>query len=231
MTLGDWLRNYLYFPLGGSRQGLARTCLNLMVVMLIAGIWHGNNWGFLIWGTLHGAGLVVHRLTQVGGKTVPTLKAFWTTVPGIGLGWLLTQGLVFFSWLFFRLPEPDRFTLALQRLWGVPTDAQFTQKVYIESLGFSFGQLLLMLWGVLGLMGLTYLVRRGFKLELSWPVKLLLVPVFSVGPGVRSQEPGAGQTFSPGACTGWGWPWDRRASPAGPKDRAEDEAAADQRAE
>jgi alginate O-acetyltransferase complex protein AlgI len=180
MTLGDWLRNYLYFPLGGSRQGLARTCLNLMVVMLIAGIWHGNNWGFLIWGTLHGAGLVVHRLTQVGGKTVPTLKAFWTTVPGIGLGWLLTQGLVFFSWLFFRLPEPDRFTLALQRLWGVPTDAQFTQKVYIESLGFSFGQLLLMLWGVLGLMGLTYLVRRGFKLELSWPVKLLLVPVFSV---------------------------------------------------
>lgn len=180
MTLGDWLRNYLYFPLGGSRQGLARTCLNLMVVMLIAGIWHGNNWGFLIWGALHGAGLVVHRLTQVVGKTVPALKAFWTTVPGIGLGWLLTQGLVFFSWLFFRLPEPDRFTLALQRLWGVPTDAQFVQKVYIESLGFSFGQLLMMLGGVLGLMGLTYLVRRGFKLELSWPVKLLLVPVFSV---------------------------------------------------
>ncbi|NJL45503.1 MAG: MBOAT family protein, partial [Leptolyngbyaceae cyanobacterium SM2_3_12] len=50
ITLGDWLRNYLYFPLGGSRQGLARTCLNLMLVMVIAGIWHGNNWGLLVWG-------------------------------------------------------------------------------------------------------------------------------------------------------------------------------------
>ena len=50
ITLGDWLRNYLYFPLGGSRNGLARTCLNLMLIMLIAGIWHGDRWGFIVWG-------------------------------------------------------------------------------------------------------------------------------------------------------------------------------------
>ncbi|MGF1568217.1 MAG: MBOAT family O-acyltransferase [Nodosilinea sp.] len=180
ITLGDWLRNYLYFPLGGSRQGLVRTCLNLMVVMLIAGIWHGNDWGFLIWGALHGAGLVVHRLTLSLGKAEPQLKAFWPTLPGVLLSWVLTQGLVFFSWLFFRLPNPQQFTLALQRFWGTPADAQFTQKVYLESLGFTYGELLLLLVGVFGLMALSYLVKRGLKLELGWPVKLLLVPLFGL---------------------------------------------------
>ncbi|MGB3767891.1 MAG: MBOAT family O-acyltransferase, partial [Phormidesmis sp.] len=50
ITLGDWLRNYLYFPLGGSRNGLTRTCINLMLIMLIAGVWHGDRWGFIVWG-------------------------------------------------------------------------------------------------------------------------------------------------------------------------------------
>jgi alginate O-acetyltransferase complex protein AlgI len=87
MTLGDWLRNYLYFPLGGSRKGLLRTCLNLMIVMVIAGIWHGNNWGFLIWGALHGLGLVIHRLTQSGGRGRPQFNALWSTLPGTLLAW------------------------------------------------------------------------------------------------------------------------------------------------
>lgn len=180
MTLGDWLRNYLYFPLGGSRKGLYRTCLNLMIVMLIAGLWHGNNWGFLIWGGIHGLGLIIHRLTQVVGKAVPVLGAFWGTLPGVMLGWGLTQGLVFFGWLFFRLPEPTQFSLAMQKLWGVPSDAQFSQKVYLESLGFSFNELLLLLWGLVGLMALSYGFKRWLKLEISWPLKLLLVPLFSV---------------------------------------------------
>lgn len=180
MTLGDWLRNYLYFPLGGSRQGVGRTCLNLMIVMVIAGIWHGNNWGFLIWGVIHGLGLVVHRLTQQAGKIWPSISAFWPTLPGVGLGWLLTQGLVFFSWMFFRLPDPNQFTLALQKLWGVPSDAQFAQKVYIESLGFSFNELLLLLCSLVGLMTLSYGFKRWLKLEISWPLKLLLIPLLSV---------------------------------------------------
>lgn len=180
ITLGDWLRNYLYFPLGGSRQGLWRTCLNLMIVMLIAGIWHGNNWGFVIWGALHGLGLVVHRLTQEMGRRVAAIATFWVTIPGVLVGWLITQGWVFFSWLFFRLPAPRQFTLALQRLWGSPSDPQFVQQVYRESLGFSYGELWVMLGGVFGLMAIAYLVKRGLKLELSWPVKLLLIPLFSL---------------------------------------------------
>ncbi|HEY9762226.1 MAG TPA: MBOAT family O-acyltransferase [Trichocoleus sp.] len=178
MTLGAWLRNYLYFPLGGSRQGLSRTCWNLIIVMLVAGVWHGNNWGFIIWGGIHGLALAAHRLTLSAAKKRKPLMLFWQSIPGIVTGWLLTQSVVFFSWLFFRLPDPKQYMLALQKLWGVPSDAQFAQKVYLESLGFTYGELSLMLGGVVALMGVAYIFNRGLKIELSWPVKLLLVPLF-----------------------------------------------------
>ncbi|HEY9735426.1 MAG TPA: MBOAT family O-acyltransferase, partial [Trichocoleus sp.] len=147
MTLGAWLRNYLYFPLGGSRQGLWRTCLNLMVVMLIAGVWHGDNWGFLIWGGIHGLALGLHRINQTAAKRWSSLHSFWQSWPGALTGWAITQFVVFFSWLFFRLPDPQQYGLALQKLWGVPSDAQFAQKVYFESLGFTYPELSLLLGG------------------------------------------------------------------------------------
>ena len=178
MTLGAWLRNYLYFPLGGSRQGLRRTCLNLMIVMLVAGVWHGNNWGFLIWGGIHGLALAIHRITGEAAKRWSSLQQFWSSALGGLLGWLLTQGIVFFSWLFFRLPDPTQFTLALRRGWGVPADAQFAQKVYLESLGFTFPQLAALLTGAAGMMAIAYFFQRTLKVELNWPVKLLLVPLW-----------------------------------------------------
>ena len=77
ITLGDWLRNYLYFALGGSRQGLIRTCGNLVIVMLVAGIWHGSAWGYLIWGAFHGLALAVHRLTDALSSRFKSLEYFW----------------------------------------------------------------------------------------------------------------------------------------------------------
>ncbi|OGR35014.1 MAG: hypothetical protein A2051_10385 [Desulfovibrionales bacterium GWA2_65_9] len=62
MSLSFWFRDYLYIPLGGSRLGTARTCANLMLVMLLCGIWHGSGWTFVLWGVLHGLGLCAHRL-------------------------------------------------------------------------------------------------------------------------------------------------------------------------
>ena len=61
MTLSRWLRDYLYIPLGGSRKGPRRTYINLMVTMILGGLWHGAAWTFVIWGTLHGSGLAVER--------------------------------------------------------------------------------------------------------------------------------------------------------------------------
>ncbi|MBD2020006.1 MBOAT family protein [Leptolyngbya sp. FACHB-36] len=176
ITLGDWLRNYLYFPLGGSRQGLFRTGLNLMIVMTIAGIWHGAAWGFIVWGVLHGIALVVHRLTDVMSDRLLRLKTFWRSVPGTVLAWILTQSMVFTSWIFFRLPNLKDSSLVVQRLWGHTADAQFAQKVYLEAIGLDPLQIALMLWTLVALMGVAYAIERTLKLQLNWHIKLLLVP-------------------------------------------------------
>ncbi|MFX7329082.1 MBOAT family O-acyltransferase, partial [Acinetobacter baumannii] len=62
--LSRWLRDYLYVSLGGNRAGYARTLANLMITMVLGGLWHGAAWTFVIWGFLHGAWLVAHRVVQ-----------------------------------------------------------------------------------------------------------------------------------------------------------------------
>lgn len=182
ITLGDWLRNYLYFPLGGSRRGLPRTCINLMVVMLIAGIWHGSAGthldprGYLVWGALHGLALVVHRWGDVLAQRANWVQAWWRSLPGTVLAWGMTQAMVFLSWVFFRLPDLKESGWVMQHLWRYPADAQFAQKVYVESLGLGRSELTLLLGALTVGMGVAYLCDRSLKLQLNWPVKLLLVP-------------------------------------------------------
>lgn len=177
ITLGDWLRNYLYFPLGGSRRGLSRTCLNLLIVMLVAGIWHGDQWGFLIWGLLHGLALVVHRLNQAVADTRSGLKAFWTSWPGVVSAWAVTQLFVFLSWVPFRLPAIQDMSLVASHFFSQAADIQFAQKVYLESLGVSRGGVTLMLLGLTGIMALLHGFKHRLKLQISWPLKLMLIPV------------------------------------------------------
>ena len=64
ISLSSWFQDYLYIPLGGSRKGLARTCINLMIVFLVSGLWHGAAWTFVLWGAMHGAYTVLSRLTR-----------------------------------------------------------------------------------------------------------------------------------------------------------------------
>jgi alginate O-acetyltransferase complex protein AlgI len=64
ITLSTWLRDYLYIPLGGNRKGEARTYLNLMITMLLGGLWHGAAWTFVVWGALHGTYLCVEKLIR-----------------------------------------------------------------------------------------------------------------------------------------------------------------------
>lgn len=66
VSLSSWFRDYLYYPLGGSRNGTARTLLNIMIVFLVSGLWHGARWTFVLWGALHGTGLCIENL--LGGK-------------------------------------------------------------------------------------------------------------------------------------------------------------------
>jgi alginate O-acetyltransferase complex protein AlgI len=62
MSLATWLRDYLYIPLGGNRYGKVRTIINLMITMILGGVWHGADWRFVLWGTVHGVGLALNRI-------------------------------------------------------------------------------------------------------------------------------------------------------------------------
>lgn len=107
ITLSTWLRDYLYIPLGGNRVGPVRHAVNLMVVMLLGGLWHGANWTFVIWGLLHGIYLVVHKIMQ-GRPEVGRLRR--------GMNRLLFFHLICLTWIFFRSPD---FTAAGAYLRGL----------------------------------------------------------------------------------------------------------------
>ncbi len=176
ITLGHWLRDYLYIPLGGSRQGLLITCGNLCTVMLVAGIWHGANWGFIIWGMWHGLALVGHRLVMVAGKALPALAAFWPTLPGIVVATLVTQFVVLVSWIPFRLPHLLDTQMFLQRMWGSAADPQFGLKVYVETLGLAPGQIALLMALLLVATFAAYRCDRA-RWQLTWQAKLFLAPI------------------------------------------------------
>jgi alginate O-acetyltransferase complex protein AlgI len=114
-----------------------------MIVMAIAGIWHGNTWGFLIWGGIHGLALVIHRINHSATQRVKLLQGFWANPLGILVSWALTQGVVFFSWLFFA-GAPAIYP-GVAKAMGVRQDAP---KGYVESLGLSAAEL----WGLLVLL-------------------------------------------------------------------------------
>jgi len=90
MTLSRFLRDFLYIPLGGSRGGKLFTARNLMLTMVLGGLWHGAAWTFVLWGAFHGAMLVTERI--VGGRFA---------TPG-WLRWLVTFHLIVFGWILFR---------------------------------------------------------------------------------------------------------------------------------
>ncbi len=89
MTLTRFLREYIYFPLGGNRKGRLRTCLNIMIVFLISGLWHGANWTFVLWGALHGLLNVFERLTGRFRERIPRIITGAFTFVFVNLTWVL----------------------------------------------------------------------------------------------------------------------------------------------
>jgi D-alanyl-lipoteichoic acid acyltransferase DltB (MBOAT superfamily) len=100
ISLSSWLRDYLYIPLGGSKDGKWMTYRNLFITMLLGGLWHGASWNFVIWGAVHGAGLAVTRMYQRWrNDRFPDFEPgrIWTFASV-----LLTFHFVCFAWIFFR---------------------------------------------------------------------------------------------------------------------------------
>lgn len=91
MTLGRFMTNYLYIPMGGNRKGELKTLRNLFIVFLASGIWHGAGWNFIIWGMLHGICILIHRIWKNSGRKMNKF-----------VGWFITMNLVNIFWVFFR---------------------------------------------------------------------------------------------------------------------------------
>src|SRR6516164_380315 len=95
MTLSRFLRDYLYIPLGGNRCGAVRQAMNVIVTMLLGGLWHGANWTFVAWGGLHGAALAVNHVWQGAGFRLPRPIAWALTLLFVMAGWVLFRSASF----------------------------------------------------------------------------------------------------------------------------------------
>ncbi len=143
ITLSRFLRDYLYIPLGGNRLGEQRRYINLMVTMLLGGLWHGAGWNFMVWGGLHGVGLSINHLWREwrGGAKAPAAVPAPQRLAAKASGWAITFFVVVIAWVFFRART---FAGAWQMLEGL--------------FGFEAGSSAYASSGILQLMGLPVLV-------------------------------------------------------------------------
>jgi len=117
ITLSNFLKDYLYIPLGGNRKGTARRYINLMVTMLLGGLWHGAGWTFIIWGGLHGVLLTLNHWWRDLVKHLHWERAM-ETVPARFAAWGLTFLSVLICWVFFRSPTLESSLVILRAMLG-----------------------------------------------------------------------------------------------------------------
>ncbi len=121
ITLSRFLRDYLYIPLGGNRHGLLGAKGNLMLTMLLGGLWHGAGWNFILWGGLHGSYLVANHYWT----TTEFRRILKTQVPNIvyaGMAWGLTMLMVVIAWVFFRAETFNGAIIMLQAMFTISSD-------------------------------------------------------------------------------------------------------------
>lgn len=119
ITFSNWLRDFIYFPLGGSRAGKVRTYFNLFMTMFVCGIWHGASWGFVLWGTIHGLALVHYKI-GLDAKRARGINPKTTPLSPFALvrGWLWTMFIVCFSRIFFVAPDLEGALAYLRRMFA-----------------------------------------------------------------------------------------------------------------
>ena len=116
ISLSSWFRDYLYIPLGGNRKGKLRTYLNLMLVFLASGLWHGASWHFIVWGGLHGLFIVLSRITKNFREKLRKRSPLPFALH-VAFRLLVTFTLVNFAWLFFRAESLNQAFLMLGNIF------------------------------------------------------------------------------------------------------------------
>lgn len=157
ITLSQWLRDYLYKPLGGSRNGHFRTVFALMATMLLGGLWHGANYTFIAWGGLHGLVLVIeHMMRKSSPWKEGRLERF--------LGWAYVFVIVMVSWVFFRAQDISQATSIVQSMFHGKIGAFSTEVVPILALS---GGLFVMQWPIERLLEQLRAERIGSSMALG----------------------------------------------------------------
>jgi alginate O-acetyltransferase complex protein AlgI len=138
ITLSNFLRDYLFMPLGGNRSGAARRHFNLFLTMFLGGLWHGASWNFALWGGLHGAYVTVNHLWRRTGIRLPA-----------GVAWAITFIAVLVGWVFFRAPSLARAQVILEGMIGLNGFAwpHFPYSIGGERLERLIPALVIVLWG------------------------------------------------------------------------------------
>ncbi len=130
ISLSNWFRDYLYIPLGGNREGNIRTYFNLVIVFVLCGLWHGASWNFLVWGSIHGAFLVIERLG---------LGSLLAQFPSL-IRHFYTLFVVMLAWVFFRIetfPEAVAFIQTMFEFEGLPRKFDDPGLFYDTSVAFA----------------------------------------------------------------------------------------------
>ncbi len=109
ISLSSWLRDYLYIPLGGNRRGKFRQGINLLITMLLGGLWHGAGWLFILWGGLHGLALLIEKYLS------DFIKMHRIRIPKF-IGFILTFHFIVFTWIIFRSPDIETFYIYIRRI-------------------------------------------------------------------------------------------------------------------
>ncbi len=178
ISLSSWLRDYLYIPLGGSRGSWLIESRNLMITMLLGGLWHGASWNFLIWGGLHGFGLMLERLWRSAGISQPH-SIFGGKYSVLLLGWVWTQAVVFLLWVPFRAESAsDTFTV-LSAIFG----SRYSDAASLLPWWFAPALLAVLLTdAVMGMLrnlyGANAMFARGYIVALLVGLLLGLLPLF-----------------------------------------------------
>ena len=172
ISLSQWLRDYLYISLGGNRKGKIRTYVNLMITMLLGGLWHGASLRFIIWGGLHGVGLVINKLWS--SLFSVRFKTGWF---GKVLSIFITFQFVSFCWIFFRAPDMHNVGLILRQ-------------IFENFLPSSFSNMLPAYAGVLSLIAAGYLIHflpeklkesyRGLFIKTPVPAQVVIIMLIAV---------------------------------------------------
>ena len=184
ISLSTWFRDYVYFPLGGSRCGRWKTYRNILIVFLLSGLWHGANWSFVVWGLLHGLYQIIGRATRpCREKALDALGVNRDTDCFRALRMAVTFLLVDFAWIFFRAENLSAAVAVIGRILADPGLFPLMDALRNHTMGLDGPEMRVLVLAVLSLLGADILHNRGVDLqawfaEQNWLFRELLLITF-----------------------------------------------------